>query len=148
MWFHGKGLTFIECGIAGIIVLIFLAVVLPAVSQQQTDVRRDCFDISIDQLRGQVDAYRHDHAGVLPSGEKFESQMTLRTNAAGDVCPADGDPKNYPFGPYVKRIPVNPYAAPRIGNRVTTANSDEIAGWIYNPHTGQVAPILADEQPQ
>ena len=147
MWIHGKGLTFIECVIAVVIVVLFLVVVLPVFSRDEINFREEKLNTNLSQLREQVKAYRHDHGGNYPSGERFEAQLTLRTNIRGDVCPHGASPQKYPFGPYIKQIPVNPYAATRVGNRVKAGlgrGEDGNAGWIYNPQTGQITPDRAE----
>ena len=139
-----KGLTFIECCIAGVIVLLFLIVILPVFSRDEAIFRHENLETNLTQLRQQVEVYRRDHGGNLPSGDKFEAQMTLRTNANGDVCPFGASQDKYPFGPYIKQIPANPYSSTRVGNRVSAGIGNRgTSGWVYNPQTGEITAGLS-----
>ena len=142
MWIYGKGLTFVECVIAVVIIVLFLVVVLPVFSRDEINIREENLNANLTQLRDKVEEYHRDHKGSYPSGEQFEAQMTLRTNVEGQVRPHGEPSEKYPFGPYVKEIPVNPYADTRVGNRVKAGlgGEDENSGWVYNPQTGEIKP--------
>lgn len=57
-------------------------------------------------LQDQVVRFRADH-GADPAPDRFREQMTMATNKRGDIA-APGTP-GYPYGPYLDKIPVNPY---------------------------------------
>jgi competence protein ComGC len=87
VWIHGKGLTFIECVIAAVIVVLFLVVVLPVFARDD-NFREENLNTNLSQLRQQVGAYHRDYGAFSPeisSGEKLEVQMIPLTSANGGV---------------------------------------------------------------
>ena len=78
----------------------------------------------LEQMRAQLDLYRAQHGGRFPddsSFEVFESSMTMRIGR---------------YGPYVSRIPVNPF------NNLNTVRFDGeaagagMAGWRFDTQDG------------
>jgi len=61
MWIHGKGLTFVECIIAGVIIAIFLVVVLPVLSRNEIVFRQDNLHTNLSKFHQQVGGYHRDY---------------------------------------------------------------------------------------
>ncbi|MBN1555487.1 MAG: hypothetical protein JXA11_12135 [Phycisphaerae bacterium] len=137
------GISFLELLILIAIVGILSVIVVPEWTEASGDFRETALRSELDNVRAKLYMYRKHHDGQWPSGENFLSQMTLRTNTAGQVMPVGGDPKEYPHGPYLQVIPLNPQADLRVADRVqigTDAPGGGQAGWHYNPRTGYFAP--------
>lgn len=136
------GMTLVEMLIVGIILSILAWVVAPQFSSAGLDVRNETLRGNLGVLRERVAAYQKDHGGKLPSGPDAALQLTLRTNAAGDICPMGAEESSYPFGPYLPEVPANPFLtgpdSRRIGTRAA-ADRGEV-GWFLDPATGEVRP--------
>lgn len=91
------------------------------------DVRATVYNVNRRILEDQVTRYRADH-GSPPSQDRFREQITMATNRAGDV--AEPGTPGYPYGPYLKTMPVNPYTG---GSSVGTADSSD---WHVEALTG------------
>ena len=137
------GLSFLELLILIAIVGILSVIVVPELTEASGDIRETTMQSELENVQAKLYIYRKQHNGQWPSGENFLSQLTLRTNAAGEVMPVGANPKDYPCGPYIESMPANPCANPRIADRVQIdidAPGSGEAGWHYNPRTGFFAP--------
>lgn len=133
------GLSLLEVLILIAIVGILSVIVVPQLTEASGNLRETTLHSELENMRAKLRIYHRQHDGQWPSGENFVSQMTLRTNPAGQVMPVGADPKDYPCGPYIQAIPVNPCADVRIADRVQIdfdAPGGGEAGWHYNPRTG------------
>ncbi len=78
----------------------------------------------LQEMRAQLDLYRAQHCGCLPDANSFALFQTAMTTKAGR------------YGPYVKRIPTNPF------NNLNTVRFDSepagsgVAGWRLDIETG------------
>ena len=111
--------------------MISIAVVLSVVAMsvvpkftEATQESRTCDLIDgLHQMRSQLDLYRVQHENCLPV-DSFESFKTALTKKVGQ------------YGPYVEKIPVNPF------NNLNTVRFDgepagaDKAGWRINTKTG------------
>lgn len=136
------GLSFLEFLILIAIVGILAVIVVPEMTEASGDLRQTTLQSELENMRAKLYVYRKQHAGRWPCGENFVSQMTLRTDESGRVMPVGADLKDYPLGPYLQAMPVNPCADARIADRVEIgldAPGGGEAGWHYNPRTGYFA---------
>jgi general secretion pathway protein G len=139
----GNGFSFIELMILVVIVGLLAVVVVPEMTEGSTDVREETLRSHLVRVRSWIRIYKTQHEGCLPSGDHFLAQMTMRTNAKGQIIPIGGDPRNYPYGPYLRSLPDNPYTDHRISSELEVsedAPGGGNAGWHYNPRTGQFSP--------
>jgi general secretion pathway protein G len=100
---------------------------LPRFSQAGTDQRLNTLCDTLQSVRSQLTLYHVQHDGRWPATADFVDQMTGRTNALGTACAADGA---LVFGPYLDRIPANPFTG---GNTVNGGD------WRYDETTGRFA---------
>ena len=136
-----SGFTLIELMIVVVILAVLAATIIPQFSSSAEDAKLSTLAFNLNTLRGQIQLYKLDHNGTLPTVASDDlPQLYQNTNAAGAI----GTGASYPFGPYIMNaIPENPL---NNSNFVTSsgtwppaaATSD--GGWFYNPATGQVAP--------
>ncbi|MCB9858086.1 MAG: prepilin-type N-terminal cleavage/methylation domain-containing protein [Phycisphaerales bacterium] len=118
--------TLVELLIVVVILGILAAVVIPQFSDASTDAKFSSLGTNISTVRGQIELYKLQHAGVYPTMAKFSDQMTKKTNVDGTTT---GTPT---LGPYLQRIPNNPY------NNLNdlAATLDGKTGWTYVETTG------------
>jgi len=123
--------TLVELLIIVIILGILAAVVIPQFSDASTDARVSSLQENLTAMRKQIDLYKHHHNGSFPTLATFVDQMTKKTNADGTLNAAGK------YGPYVQRIPNNPFTVGGTGNDVTNTAAAAAKAWNYNETTGE-----------
>jgi hypothetical protein len=108
---------------------------------------------NLQTVRSQLLLYKTQHLENLPAsaagedGDDFAAQMTQYTDVDGAVSALpDSD---FPFGPYLQTIPVNPVSG---DNTVTVVQDGATAfaapaadgGWWFNSASGQFRANLTD----
>lgn len=123
--------TLVELLIVVIILGILAAVVIPQFSDASTDARVSSLMTNLQTIRGQIDLYKLQHNGNYPTIANFAAQMTSKTDADGTVNPTGK------YGPYLQRIPTNPFTVGGTGNDVTSTAAAANKAWYYNETTGE-----------
>jgi general secretion pathway protein G len=118
--------TLVELLIVVIILGILAAVVIPQFSDASTDAKVSSLMTNLQTIRGQIDLYKLQHNGVVPVLATFSDQMTKKTDVDGTVN-ATGK-----FGPYLQRIPNNPFTIGGTGNDVTNTAAAPSKAWFYD----------------
>jgi len=131
---------------AGLVVLVLLAVaaagffwVAPQFISVSGDTRESSTMTNLKTVRSQLLLYKAQHDEHLP--DRFEEQMTRFTDAGGSTSATQDD--RYRFGPYMLRVPVNPYTGRSTVTTVRDAAvpyspaADMDQGWWYNSATGE-----------
>ncbi|OWY72864.1 hypothetical protein B7486_00530 [cyanobacterium TDX16] len=124
-----RGFTLVELLIVVIILGILAAVVIPQFTDASTDARSSSLTFNLREVRKQIDLYKHQHNGNPPPLADFVNQMTKKTDAAGTVS-ATGK-----FGPYLQRIPNNPFTVGGTGNDVTNTAAAANKAWYWDDTT-------------
>lgn len=124
-----RGFTLVELLIVVIILGILAAVVIPQFSDASTDARMSSLMYNIREMRKQIDLYKQHHNGNPPTLANFVNQMTQKTDAAGTVSPTGK------YGPYMQRIPNNPFTVGGTGNDVTNTAAAATKAWYYDDTT-------------
>jgi general secretion pathway protein G len=123
--------TWIEIAIVGVVLAVLAALVVPQFSEAGMDPRARELRSAVQIVRGQVEMYRLQHDNQYPSLKQFTEQMTLPTNARGQI--ATVDPGSLEFGPYLRCIPANPYT----GTSEIVGQRGVPGAWYYNEKTGE-----------
>lgn len=120
-----SGFTLVEILIVVIILGILAAIVIPQFTEASNEARLSSMTSDLQTVRAQLELYKVQHLDVYPAFDTFIAQMTGMTDING-AAGAD-------FGPYLHRIPTNPFA-----------NDDSIgtggyasSGWYYNEANGE-----------
>ena len=133
-----KGFTLVEILIVVVILGILAAIVVPQFTQASTEAKTNSLCSNLQSLRSQIELYKVQHGDTPPALETFEDQMIYCTNAAGaiqgDGSKARDNENGYIYGPYLERVPNNPF---NNWNGVGAAAGDDI-GWGYNAATGEI----------
>lgn len=125
-----RGFTLVEILIVVVILAILAAIVIPNFTDAGETTRENSTKMNLFRIRTQIEIYREQHDGVLPTLAEFGDQMTLASDVDGNTAAPGTD--GYRFGPYLMSIPVNPHFP---GNDI----SDGAAGtsaWYYDQTTG------------
>ena len=117
-------LSYVEAVIiASVLSVVTMTVVPKFIGASPESKTSDLVD-GLQEMRAQLDLYRAQHENSLPPVDSFESFKTAMTTKAGQC------------GPYVKKVPVNPF------NNLNTVRFDGVpagagkAGWRIDTKTG------------
>jgi type II secretory pathway pseudopilin PulG len=117
-------LSYVEAVIiASVLSVVTMTVVPKFIGASPESKTSDLID-GLQEMRAQLDLYRAQHENSLPPVDSFESFKTAMTTKVGQ------------YGPYVKKVPVNPF------NNLNTVRFDGVpagagkAGWRVDTETG------------
>jgi prepilin-type N-terminal cleavage/methylation domain-containing protein len=167
------GFTLVELLIVAIILAILAAIVVPQFANTASGAGESALRTNLAGIRSSVELYRQQHAQTYPganasntvvcatgpgsgaaaTGQAFEDQLTMYTNAAGVACSVRDDSGTpYPFGPYLKEnnVPSNPVStvATIVINTDTNLQMQSATaggGWLFSSETGK---FIADDTNQ
>jgi len=122
--------TWLEAAIVAAVLAILAALVVPQFSEASADLRTKQLQATVELVRGQIELYRIQHANTYPCLARFVEQMTLATNREGEV--ALPGTSGFRLGPYLKRIPLNPYT----GTNDVGSGPPGSSAWYYDETTG------------
>lgn len=136
---RSAGFTLVELTIVILILAILAALVIPQFSSASDESRDNSLKMNLYRIRQQLEVYRQQHNGNWPSQANFVEQMTMASNADGQT--AEPGTAGYPYGPYIREIPVNPWT-----NTATTGSGDiGTSDWYYNESTGEFRPNNSED---
>lgn len=147
-----RAFTLVEILIVVVVLGILAAIVILSVADSTTAAKESALRHDLQMLRRYILVYKAQHLEVspgypdgatdqAPTEQAFVEQITMASNTAGQTA-AEGTP-GYNRGPYLMRIPINPF------NNKTTIEvladgasfpgaGDDSHGWIYKPLTSEV----------
>ena len=149
-----KAFTLVEILIVVVLLGVIAAIVVPSIGNGAASAQESALMANLKLLRRFVLVYTGQHGEVAPgypNGDTtaaptylvFMDQATLASDLQGRTAPR-GTP-GFGYGPYLSRVPVNPF------NRLDTvqvladgqdfpAAGDNSHGWVYKPETRQIRP--------
>jgi prepilin-type N-terminal cleavage/methylation domain-containing protein len=114
-----KGFTLVEILIVVVILGILAAIVIPQFTGASTEAKESSLVSDLQTIRSQVELFKIQHNDILPgeilnadgtitpaTAVTFVNAMCLKTDQYGNV----GITAAHRFGPYMKKIPVNPFS--------------------------------------
>ena len=136
-----KGFTLVEILIVVVILGILAAIVIPQFTSASTEAKESALQSDLQSMRSQIELYKIHHNDLLPgeigtgplnittaaTSASFEAALIDKTNVLGEV----GATPAHRFGPYMRRIPDNPFCSLSPANTVevdATAGGDDF-GW-------------------
>ena len=128
-----RGFTLIEVLIVVVILAVLAATIIPQFTDSTDDARRSSMVFNLHTLRAQIQLYKAQHGGKLPSGDL--SELIKGTNLDG----TDGTN----FGPYMQAIPINSLTDSSAVKVITTATAvagdvTSGGGWIFSTKSGNI----------
>jgi general secretion pathway protein G len=129
--------TLFEVLLVVVIMAILAAAIIPQFTDSTKDAKVSNARFNLQALRSQIELYRSHHNGLKPSATLAELMATT------DISGNQGTGASFPFGPYLRSIPQNPYTS---SSAIKVINSDPAqsgdvtgaGGWLYNPTTGTI----------
>ena len=114
-----------------VILGVLAAGVVPQFTHAAGEPRLGALQARLLHVRAQLEAYRLEHQGQYPTLTAFKAQMTEATRADGSH--ARLGTLDFPFGPYLDCVPVNPYTD------TATVDTGPVgtSAWYYNQATGE-----------
>ena len=137
-----NGFTLVEILIVVVILGILAAIVIPQFTEASNEARLSSLVSDLQTTRSQIELFKIQHTDELPGN----AESTTASDALISYTDADGtvsgtqEPGVGRFGPYLQKIPTNPFATAR-GNEIEeviverTLGTDE-PGWWFNTVTG------------
>lgn len=116
--------SYIEVLVMAVILGIVARTIAPQFSEASTEAKVSEMIDGLEVMRAQLDLYRVQHGDCLPPADSLESFKTAMTTKVGK------------YGPYIKRIPTNPFNdlnTVRFNGAPAGANG---AGWRLDTETG------------
>lgn len=132
-----KGFTLVEVLIVVVIMAILAATIIPQFSNSAGDAKAGTNKFNLHTLRAQIELYKSQHEGTVPTGTLIE--LTKSTDKNGN----QGTGVNFPYGPYIREIPLNSNSNSKTVKVITSnpAAAGDVTGtggWLYNATTGGI----------
>lgn len=144
------GFTLVELMIVVAILGILGAIVLPSFQGNVAEAKTSSAKSNLQAMRAQIELYKMQHNGALPgtvngvlmdSPAYMELQLVGTTMVDGSASPNKIPSDPYLYGPYLMKIPANPFNGKSNIEYSTNFAADagvKNSGWLYNPTTGQI----------
>jgi len=116
--------SYVEVLVMAVILGIISRTIVPQFGEASTEAKISQLVDGLEQMRAQLDLYRVQHGDCLPPADSFESFETAMTTKSGQC------------GPYVGKIPTNPFNdlnTVRFDGEPAGANK---AGWRFDTESG------------
>lgn len=127
--------SLIEVMLVLVVLGIVIAVGLPQMSHTTLDARERNALYNLHTIRSMIDMYQSHHDGASPRATLVE--LVSVTDGDGVI----GFDEDHPFGPYLSRVPENPFnKSATVAQPATIPPTSTIlgAGWLYDPGSGQI----------
>jgi len=148
-----KGFTLVELLLVVSILGILAALVVPSFQGNVVEAKESASKSNLGTMRSQLELYKMQHNGYPPgyvngAGAPIATvplQFTGTTTATGQVSPNTVPSAPFLYGPYLKRIPENPFNKLNTIIYVAEATAFSAAadgtssGWLYKKETGEIA---------
>jgi len=145
-----EGFTLVEMMIVVAILGILGAIVLPVYQGHTSEAKISSSKSNLHAMRAQIELYKMQHNGVLPgyisgaeiSGGMLELQFIGTSEVTGLATASKTPAGTYLYGPYLMKVPVNPFNGDNrfaYSTDFATDADGTSSGWLYNRTTGQIA---------
>lgn len=137
-----RGFTLVEILIVVVILGILAAIVIPQFTQASTEAKTNSLCSDLQTLRSQIELYKVQHNDTVPLAVDFTSRMVFCTSIAGAINGTGSKVRDatYCFGPYLERIPENPFSnlatVGAVANQAAAGGATN--GWDYVEGTGEI----------
>ena len=144
-----KGFTLVELIIVVTILSILAAIVLPEFQGHASESKESAAKSSLHTVRAQIELYKMQHDGLAPgymggiqaTPTVLEYQFTGTSSITGMAVSSKTPSGSYVYGPYLMKIPANPFNNLATITMVSAATTDfstvadDSSGWLYQKET-------------
>jgi general secretion pathway protein G len=132
-----RGFTLVEILIVVVILGILAAIVVPQFTQASTEAKMNSLCSDLQTLRSQIELYKVQHNDTPPALATFSNQMVYCTDISGAISGTGTKVRagNYQYGPYLERVPDNPFSGTAA---LAAAPAATGVGWAYNEASGEI----------
>ena len=130
---------------------ILAAIVLPGFQSHAANAKESAVKSNLLTIRSQLEVYKLQHGGVPPgyvdgAGAPIATlvlQLTATSSVTGAASASTSPVDPYLYGPYLKKIPENPYnglssiAYVSDGADFSAAADGTSSGWLYKKETSE-----------
>jgi len=131
--------TLVEILIVVVIMAVLAATIIPQFSDSTSDAKAGTSEFNLHTLRSQIQLYKSQHDGLLPTDDMAE--LIATTDKDGNV----GSGAGFVYGPYVREIPANSFSNSNDVKEITTSPAEvsdvtagNAGGWLYNKTSGEL----------
>ena len=146
---RAKAFTLVELMIVVSILGILAAIVIPMHTDQTLMAKESAIKSNLNIVRTQIELYRLRHHSAAPGYVNgtpadvatLELQFTGTSTETGEVSANKVPVSPYLYGPYLKKIPENPFnrlSSIAYAADFTTAVNGTSSGWLYKRETGEI----------
>jgi general secretion pathway protein G len=146
-----SGFSIVEIILVVTILGILAAVVLPGFQNHTSNAKESAVKSNLKTIRSHLEVYRLQHRGFPPGYingadapiATLELQLTATSTVTGAVSTSKVPVDPFLYGPYLKKIPENPYndlstiAYVDGGTDFSAAADGTSSGWLYKRETGE-----------
>lgn len=146
-----KAFTLVEIILVVTILGILAAVVLPGFQNHAATAKESAVKSNLLTIRSQLEVYILQHDGLPPGYVGVAEapiatlllQLTATSSGTGAVSTSKTPVDPYLYGPYLKKIPENPFnglstiAYVNVGTEFSAATDGTSSGWLYKKETGE-----------
>jgi general secretion pathway protein G len=146
-----KAFSLVEIIIVVTILGILAAIVLPSFQNHASKTKESAVKSNLNTIRSQLEIYKLNHGGVPPGYVNGADapiatlllQLTATSTVTGAVSTSKVKVDPYLYGPYMKKIPENPYnglstiAYVNAGMDFSAAADGTSSGWLYKKETSE-----------
>jgi general secretion pathway protein G len=133
-----SGFTLVEILIVVVILGILAAIVIPQFTNASEEAKESSLVSDLQTMRSQIELFKVNHDGLVPGaggGTTPEQALTGYTDVHGVAQTAPGTGV---YGPYLQKLPKNPFTDGR-GINGTCAADGSPEGWTLNMTTTSAA---------
>ncbi|MHC4418784.1 MAG: type II secretion system protein [Planctomycetota bacterium] len=131
-----SGFTLVEILIVVVILGILAAIVIPQFTEASSEAKESRLMSDLQSVRSQIELYKIQHNDEVPGAgtASFTDSLIMYTDVAGALAVVQA-PGAGVYGPYLQKIPTNPwndFDSVRIDGAAAGANTD---GWRFDSTT-------------
>ncbi len=141
--------TLVELMLVVAILGILGALVLPVYQGHASEAKVSASKSNLHAMRAQIELYKMQHKGYGPgcvngspvAQTYLAPQFQTTTNESGTPSGVKTTSATYPLGPYLVKVPANPFNQDNSIAYSTDFAADagvKVSGWLYNATTGQI----------
>ena len=137
LWTHKTGFTLVELMIVVVILAILAMIAMAGYGSASEDAKESALTANLQIMREVLQRYRVEHHGRGPELDENGNtdlanaldRLMSKTQRSGKID------ANGPLGPYLRRVPTNPYNERNDIRMDGAAPGANTAGWHYNSST-------------